>query len=57
MLRVANTRSSLLGTVLNVLPLIGLMLLAVVAVSLTIARHAARRIVAPINNLNLDFPL
>lgn len=56
-LRMANTRRSILGTFLNVLPLIALMLLCVVLISLWIARRAAKRIVAPINALNLDVPL
>ena len=56
-LRMANTRSSMLGTFLNVLPLIVLMLLCVVLMSLWIAKRAAKRIVEPINSLNLDDPL
>ena len=56
-LRMANTRRSILGTFLNVLPLIALMLLCVVLISLWIAQRAAKRIVAPINALNLDVPL
>lgn len=56
-LRMANTRSSMLGTFLNVLPLIAAMLLCVVLMSLWIAKRAAKRIVAPINELNLDEPL
>ena len=56
-LRMANTRSSMLGTFLNVLPLIVVMLLCVVLMSLWIAKRAAKRIVEPINSLNLDDPL
>lgn len=56
-LRVANTRSSVLGVFLQAMPLICLILLAVVLLSLMIARFASRRIVAPMNNLNLDAPL
>ena len=56
-LRMANTRSSILGTFLSVLPLIAIMLVCVVLISLWIARRAAKRIVAPINALNLDVPL
>lgn len=56
-LRMANTRSSMLGTFLNVLPLIAAMLLCVVLMSLWIAKRTAKRIVAPINELNLDEPL
>ena len=56
-LRVANTRSSLLGIFLRALPVLGAVLLAVIAVSMLIARFCARRIVAPMNALNLDEPL
>lgn len=56
-LRIGNTRSSMLGTFLNVLPLIFLMLLGVALVSLLLARRAAGRIVSPINALDLDHPL
>ena len=55
--RIASTRSSVLGVFLNVAPQIVGMLLAVTALSLLIARHSARQIVQPINNLNLDEPL
>ena len=56
-LRIANTRSSMLGTFLNVLPLIAGMLLCLILLALWIAGRCARRIVAPINELNLDHPL
>ncbi len=56
-LRIGNTRRSMLGTFLNVLPLIFLMLLGVALVSLLLARRAAGRIVSPINALDLDHPL
>lgn len=56
-LRMANTRRSMLGTFLNVLPLLCGMLLGVTLFSLLLARRAARSIVAPINELNLDAPL
>lgn len=56
-LRIANTRSSVLGMLMNVATQIVLMLLTVLGISLLIARHAARQIVAPLNSLNLDQPL
>ena len=56
-LRLANTRSSVLGMFLQTLPVLGGILLLVVLFSLEIARVVSRRIVAPINALNLDAPL
>ena len=56
-LRVSDTRSSMLGTFMKVLPMIAGMLLCVVLIAFLIARQTARRIVKPINELNLDNPL
>lgn len=56
-LRVSDTRSSMLGTFVKVLPMIAGMLLCVVLIAFLIARQTARRIVNPINELNLDNPL
>ncbi|MBE5809307.1 MAG: PAS domain-containing protein [Clostridiales bacterium] len=56
-LRIASTRSSVLGMFLNVAPQIIVMLLTVAALSLLIARYSSRQIVQPINELNLDEPL
>lgn len=56
-LRIANTRSSIVGTFAGVLPMIIGMLALVVLLSLINARRAAKRIVAPINTLNLEKPL
>jgi len=56
-LRISDTRSSMLGTFMKVLPMIGGMLLCVVLIAFLIARQTARRIVKPINELNLDRPL
>jgi len=56
-LRIASTRSSVLGTFMDVMPLIVVMLLCVILISLIIARYSANRIVRPINSLNLDEPL
>lgn len=56
-IRIATTRASTFGALLDVLPeIIGLML-AVVLLSLAIAKMSARKIVAPVNRLNLDQPL
>ena len=56
-LRIASTRSSVLGVFLNVAPQIVVMLLTVTALSLLIAKYAARQIVQPINDLDLSAPL
>ena len=56
-LRIASTRSSVLGVFLNVAPQILVMLLMVAGLSLLIAGFASRQIVQPINELNLDDPL
>ena len=56
-LRLGSTRRSMLGTLIGMLPLIAAMLLGVALLSLLLARRAARRIVAPINALDLDAPL
>lgn len=56
-LRIASTRSSVVGVFLDIAPWLVLMLLAVMLVALLIARRAAKQIVAPVNGLNLDEPL
>ena len=56
-LRIASTRSSVLGVFMNVAPQIVVMLLTVTALSLLIAKYAARQIVQPINDLDLNTPL
>ena len=56
-LRIASTRSTLVGLFLDVAPQIVVMMLMVAALSLLIARFSARQIVQPINKLNLDEPL
>ena len=55
--RLAASRSSVAGMFLKAAPLLGLMIAGVLVLSLVIARIAARRIVAPMNALNLDAPL
>lgn len=56
-LRISNTRRSMLGTFLNVLPLISAMLIVMLMIVLAITKGTAGRIVAPINALNLEQPL
>lgn len=56
-LRIASTRSSILGVFFTVLPQITVMILLVAVLSLVIARYSAQQIVRPINQLNLDEPL
>ena len=56
-LRIANTRSSVLGVFMSIMPDIAVMLACVVLLSLIIARFSSKRIVKPINSLNLDEPL
>lgn len=56
-LRVANRRVSALGVILNALPSLSVIIAVVVLFSLMIARLEARRIVAPLNELDLKAPL
>ena len=56
-IRVASTRSSVWGTVLKIVPLMVSLLQCVIVISILLARRTAKRIVAPINGLNLDKPL
>lgn len=56
-LRVASTRASVLGVLLNALPTLGVVLAMVVLFSLVLARLEAQRIVAPLNALDLKAPL
>ena len=56
-LRVSNTRSSVFGMLLNMLPMLCGILFIVALASIPVARFAAKRIVRPINGLNLDTPL
>ena len=56
-LRVSNTRSSVFGMLLNMLPMLCGILFIVALASVPVARFAAKRIVRPINGLNLDAPL
>lgn len=56
-IRIASTRSSVLGEFIKVLPLMIALLQCMIVASILIARKTAQRIVAPINALNLDQPL
>jgi len=56
-LRIANTRDSALAAFVNVFPLVFGMLLCVVLLALLLAKSTAKRIVEPINALDLDQPL
>lgn len=55
--RAANTRRSVLGAFMDVLPQAALALLAVAAASVPVAKRSAGCVVAPINALDLDHPL
>ena len=56
-LRVSNTRLSILRLLRNLLPALLAALLGVTAISLCIAKSIAKRIVTPLNALDLDAPL
>lgn len=56
-LRIANTRGSALAAFANVLPLVFVMLLGIVLLALILTKRTAKRIIEPINALNLDQPL
>ena len=56
-IRIASTRSSVLGAFIKVLPLMIALYQCMIVASILIARKTAQRIVAPINALNLDQPL
>jgi two-component system phosphate regulon sensor histidine kinase PhoR len=55
--RLSNTRSSIFGIFLRITPIFIVIMSAVAVVSLIIARYVSKRIVNPINTLNLDAPL
>ena len=56
-LRLSSSQSSVLGLLLKMLPVLLIILLGVGLLSLMLARVMAKRIVSPINTLNLDQPL
>jgi two-component system phosphate regulon sensor histidine kinase PhoR len=56
-LRLSNSQASVTGLLLRMLPVLILILLGVGILSFSVARVMSRRIVSPINTLNLDQPL
>lgn len=56
-IRIASTRSSVWGAFLKVIPLTVSLLQCIIIASILLARGTAKRIVAPLNTLNLDRPL
>ncbi len=56
-LRLSSSQASVWGLLLQMLPVLLVILLGVGVLSLIIARMMAKRIVSPINTLNLDQPL
>lgn len=56
-IRIASTRSSVWGAFIKVVPLTVSLLQCIIIASILLARRTARRIVAPLNTLNLDHPL
>lgn len=55
-IRVANTTKSVLSSVLQMFPFMGLLAAAVMALSMVLAERQTKRIVKPINDLDLDHP-
>jgi two-component system, OmpR family, phosphate regulon sensor histidine kinase PhoR len=56
-LRVSKTQGSALGLIWKMLPAFMIIVAVVALLSLSIARYMSRKIIAPINTLNLDDPL
>lgn len=56
-LRVSLTQKNVLGTILSLLPLILAIAAAITIMSVYMARGASRKIVAPLNQLDLEHPL
>lgn len=54
--RVANTTKSVLSSVLQLIPFMGLLAAVVLVLSMVLADWQTKRIVKPINELNLDHP-
>ncbi len=54
--RVANTTKSVLSSVLQLIPFMGLLAVAVLILSMVLAEWQTKRIVKPINELDLDHP-
>ena len=56
-LRVANTTDSVLSTMLSSFTLLGLLLIAILALAFFVVEKQTRRLIAPINELDLEHPL
>lgn len=56
-IRIASTRSSVWGAFIKVIPLTVSLMQCIIIASILLARRTAKRIVAPLNTLNLDQPL
>ena len=56
-IRIASTRSSVWGAFIKVIPLTVSLLQCIIVASILLAKGTAKRIVAPLNTLNLDQPL
>jgi len=55
-IRVANTAKSVLGGIISMLPLLGAATAVILGFSMIVAKQQTRKIVEPINRLNLDKP-
>lgn len=56
-LRVAKTTDSVLSTMLSSFTLLGLLLIAILALAFFVVEKRTRRLIAPINELDLEHPL
>ena len=56
-LRVAKTTDSVLSTMLSSFTLLGLLLIAILALAFFVVEKQTRRLIAPINELDLEHPL
>lgn len=56
-LRVAKTTDSVLSTMLSSFTLLGLLLIAILALAFFVVEKQTRRLIAPINDLDLEHPL
>lgn len=55
-LRISKTQSSVLGLLYGLLPILIIIVVAVALLSILLSRLLAKRIISPINSLNLDSP-
>lgn len=56
-LRVSGTQKSVLGLLWSLVPVFALLLVGTVVLSAAVSRRTTRRIVAPVNDLDLEHPL